>query len=56
MPKRTVLVVRYVLAPIGGTEKSNCLRISLFFSRRLALRFHAFEWQLATSLAESALS
>ena len=27
----------------------HCLRISLIFSRRLALRFHAFEWQLATS-------
>ena len=27
-----------------------------FFSRRLALRFHAIEWQFATSPAESALS
>ncbi len=27
-----------------------------FFSRRLALRFHAFEWQLATCPAGSALS
>ena len=33
----------------------HCLRISLFFSRRLALRFRAFEWQLATSPAGSAL-
>ena len=35
---------------------SHRLRISLFFPRRLALRFHAFEWQLATSPAGSALS
>ena len=32
------------------------LRISLFFSLRLALRFYAFEWQLATSPAGSALN